>query len=252
MKTAIQAVIDGKLTKEARGAVQLKANEICERIESGTISFDWTLKNLQEIIEGKRGVTRDMVGWMKHLKNYYKDVFGSKITLAENMFPQNPNFLTYMAVHPDLNEDEIMEAIQKFFNKAKDTVNLYKYLDPVAKNINRNKEQKIQKRPSGLYIFAHRGGDEPDTEHRDKSYNDAVAGGLTFANAKEYLLMTGFHKYIKGYFMDKKGWTRTSSLWLDGDLVYGGWSEGGSELELYYGSVDYGGSDSGPRELFLV
>jgi hypothetical protein len=64
--------------------------------------------------------------------------------------------------------------------------------------------------------------------------------------------MTGFHKFTKGYFMDKVGWTRTSNLWSDGYLVHGLWRGGHSELWLSNGYRDSRHSDSGPRELFLT
>ena len=182
------------------------------------------------------------------LIDYYQKVYGIDISeIYEMKFPDNKKFAHYMAVSPKINENQIMEALKAYFK-----INLGMYKSPVAKNINRAEEVKIQQRPSGLYVFAHKGEDEPDAEHLGKSYDDAVAAKVVFANAKEYLLMTGFHKFTKGYFMDKKGWTRTASLWSDGCLVGGGWRGDDSGLWLGSGGRDYRRSDSGPRELFLT
>lgn len=124
----------------------------------------------------------------------------------------------------------------------------YAYRSPVASNINRKVEQK---RPQGLYVFAHAGGDDPDAQHLGKSYDDAVEVNMTFMNPKEYLLATGFHRWLKKYFMDLKGATRTSSLWSDGGLVGGYWLPSNGGLGLYGGDRDDRDSGSGPRELFL-
>lgn len=181
------------------------------------------------------------------LIEYYNKVYGIDISeIAEMEFPEHGSFQTFMAVSPQMDEDRIMLSLREYFK-----MNTYRYKEPIASNINRDEEAKIQKRPSGLYVFAHGGGNEPDADHRNKSYDDAVAAKMTFANAKEYLLMTGFHKFTKGYFMDKKSWTRTSSLWLDGFLVDGYWSDGYSKLFVGNGYRDCRNTDSGPRELFL-
>ena len=185
----------------------------------------------------------------QQLQQYFLEIFNLKINLSKTMFPQKDDFNTFMAVPPlvKLNEDKIMAAFVKKWG-----IDVYKYLIPVAKNINRDEEHKNQPRPKGLYVFAHRGGDEPDAEHLGESYDDAISAGYSFTNAREYLLITGFHKFIMNKFMDKKGWTRTSSLWSGGDLVYGGWNDVGSELKLSGGSRGGRSSGRGPRELVLA
>jgi len=182
----------------------------------------------------------------KYLQNYFKEVFKLKFNLSKLKFPQKDGFNAYMVVSPQsqLNEDQIMNGFVKKWG-----IKVYKHLTPVAQKINRDAEQP---RPEGLYIFAHRGGDEPDAQHLGKSYNVAKGENILFANAKEYLLITGFHKYLKGYFMDKEGWTRTSSLWSDVKSVHGYWGEGDGRLYLHCGRPDSSGSNNGPRELVLV
>ncbi len=194
-------------------------------------------------------VSENVFAQIPMLEKYFSEVYGLTIDLSQLMFPENDALPAFMAVPPQLSEDAIMEAIQKFCAKKNLAVDLYRYKNPAAENIDRTREQR---RPSGLYIFAHSGEDEPDAKYRGKSYDDATALGFPFASAKEYLLMTGFHKFVKGYFMDKKGWTRTSSLWSDGYLVGGGSSADGSKLNLYSGFVDDRDPDDGVRELFLL
>jgi hypothetical protein len=181
------------------------------------------------------------------LVDYYNKVYNIDISeIYEMEFPIHELFQTFMAVSPKHNEDEIMDAQKAFFKISFD-----QYETLIAGNINHEEETKLQKRPSGLYLIAHSGEDGPDTRHRNKSYNDAVAQGLIFATLKEYLLMTGFHRFTTGYFMDNEGSTRTSSLWLDGGLVCGR-SIGKLKLRLEHGSCDFQSIDYGPRELFLT
>ena len=186
------------------------------------------------------------------LEKYYQEVYRIKLDLSEIVFPEHPDFPAIMVDDLSQNEDEIMKCIQKFFNKPGVPVNLYKYKNPVAENIDRKSEElQVRQLQSGLVVFAHTGQDKPDTIHRDKSYNMAVAENLTFAKYREYLRMTGFHKFTKGYFMDKNGWTHTSSLWTDGYLVDGSWFDGLAKLCAGSGHVGSTGPGDGPRQLFL-
>lgn len=178
------------------------------------------------------------------LEQYFREVFGYTLDLSGVVFPNKEGFASYMAVPTDLDEDQIFSRITTYFK-----VGRYAWRSPVASNINREVEQK---RPQGLYVFAHRGGDEPDAEHRNKSYDDATEEGMTFMNSKEYLLATGFHHWSNGHFMDVNGWTRTSSLWSDGYLVYGYWIPSDGELYLSHGYRDNRNPDGGPRELVLA
>ena len=178
------------------------------------------------------------------IEQYFREVLGYTLDLTGVVFPEKVGFPVYMANPQDLDEDQIFSRITTYFK-----VGQYAYQSPVASNINRNVEQK---RPQGLYVFAHVGGDEPDAKHLGKSYDDAMAVNMTFMNPKEYLLATGFHHWLKDHFMDVKGWTRTSSLWSGGRLVDGCFSPSNDGLCLSFG--DRGSRDpvNGPRELVLA
>jgi uncharacterized protein YktA (UPF0223 family) len=178
------------------------------------------------------------------LVDFYKQVLDSdKSEIAELAYPQHETFKTFMVGGVAMDEDQIMEAYAKKWG-----INLYRYMKPAASKIDRKSEQK---RPNGLYVFAHCGGDEPDQAHLGKSYDDAMAANMIFMNSREYLLATGFHRFTRECFMDVKGWTRTSSLWSDGRLVNGYWDSDDSKLYLRYGNRDYRNSGYGPRELIF-
>ena len=174
------------------------------------------------------------------LEKYFREVYGYTLDLTGVVFPEKEGFGAYMAVPPKLNEDAIASHLAGHFK-----VDMYSWKTPIATNLNRELEQK---RPQGLYVFAHRGGDEPDDIHRNKSYDDAMGQNLIFLNPKEYLLASGFHRYTKKYFMDRNGWTRTSSLWSDCHLVDGCWDDARTELCLHDGYRDYRAPGSGLRE----
>lgn len=52
MATA-QAVLDGKLTNEQLGILFKRHTEVVRRLNEGTLDYDWTLMQLQRVIEGK-------------------------------------------------------------------------------------------------------------------------------------------------------------------------------------------------------
>ena len=179
----------------------------------------------------------------KEIETYFCEVYGLTINLAGVAFPEKKGMHAFMAVPPNLNEDTIMKRLTTHFK-----VGTYAYRSPIANNIDRAMEQKRSKE---LYVFSHRGRAKPDTDHLVKSYNDAVKENMLFLNSLEYLLCIGFHMWKHGKCMDAKGWTRTSSLWSDGDLVDGGWDPSNRGLYLSSGNRDDRSPSSGPRELFL-
>ena len=180
----------------------------------------------------------------EQLEKYFSEVHSYKLDLTGVKFPEQSGFTTWMAVPKNLDEDRIMrDIVTKFGCKS------YKWMKGIAQNIDYDAEQT---RPAGIYVISHRGGDDPDVEHHGKSYDDAAESKMLFMSAKEYLLATSFHRWSTGHFMDKKnGWTRTSSLWSDGSLVEGCWTEQDHGLVLGSGDRDDRDPSCGPRELFL-
>lgn len=196
-----------------------------------------------------------MSGW-KHpqaelIEKYFAEVLDYTLDLSGVVFPEKKGFATYMAVPIDLDEDQIHLRIADHFD-----VGASSFSDPTAGNINR---ELGQVRPQHFYVFAHVGGDEPDARHLGKSYFDAMMSGVIFMNAKEYLLVTGFHRWInKDHFMDMEGKTLTSSLWpemFDYPVVTGDFKsyhdDGLFSLYLEHEEKDSYNSGWGPRELVL-
>jgi hypothetical protein len=213
-------------------------------IENGGAFQDLLRPSLEQLV---RRVLLHLSG-VKHpaaldIEKYFIEVFGVTIDLTGVPFPEKEGFPAYMVRPVGLDEGFVLDHLAQYFG-----VDKYTWLSPVAEKVDRTSEQK---RPQGLYVFAHVGGDEPDANHLGKSYDDAIKKGLVFANPLEYLLMTGFHMWKHKKWMDVKGWTRTSSLWSDGGVVDGCWSLSDRELCLAYGNRADRSTSAGPRELFL-
>ncbi len=233
---------------------QTVSMEICRYLQSGNISD----QQLQELI-GKKDDIKNIAKEIAHkylqlvpeqillakelIERFYKEVFNHKLSLSKVVFPTQSGFSAYHFNTGRFDEDQIMEAYKKKWG-----IDLYEWMSLAANKIDHSKDQK---RPKTPYPFAHVGGDETDTAHLGKSYDDAMAEKMIFANSVEYLLMTGLHKFEKDFFMDKKGWTRTSSLGSDGSFVDGCWDDSSGELGLSSGHSDNRISDIGPRQLIL-
>jgi len=104
----------------------------------------------------------------------------------------------------------------------------------------------VQPRPKGNYAFAHAGGDEPDSAHLGKSYDDAISAGLIFMGPREYLIACARNEFENGKVYDIKGITKLSVLDSGGLMMCGRWY-GGDGSRLVWGSRDYRHSDRGPR-----
>lgn len=188
---------------------------------------------------------QDLDSHLKELEKFYRDVLQMNFDLTGVTLPQKPGFQEYMVVPEELKgKEDLVFDLGTTWAK----VNKYSHLSPIASSVDRKKDQK---RPSGLYAFSHRGGDEPDKEHLGKSYDDAMAEKMFFLNPLEYLLCVFFHKWKYNDWMDDKGWTRTSSLWSDGSLVCKVFFPDLRLLFLGFCYCDSRNIVTGPRELFL-
>lgn len=178
------------------------------------------------------------------LEKYFSEVLCYTLDLSGTVFPEKEGFSSYMAAPQDLDEDEIFKNITAYFKIGFDA-----YSSSITGSIKRCFDQT---RPRGLYVFAHRGGDEPELEYRNKSYDDVADTRVLFLNAKEYLLVTGFHRWTKGYFMDIKGWTRTSSLQSTRQLFRGCWDQKSNQLCFHRSRRGCRYPSNGLRELVLA
>ena len=182
------------------------------------------------------------------LRNYFIEIYGLTLDIPELKFYEHDRFSEYMVVPPSLSEEQILKALSERFEAGVDLA-----LEQAMSG--RSTSVPEQKRPNGLYIFAHGGTDTPDVAHLGKSYLDASSLKFPFANVKEYFLMTGFHRFTRGYFMDKRGGTITSSLAPDRYPLLGQFTNWPTLNELCLedlASVEFRKSSMGPRELFLL
>ncbi len=178
------------------------------------------------------------------LVSFFKEVFNEEINLDKIVFPKKDDFTMCLFNPKTLTIDERLKLIEKKFGVNE----TYKYMSPVSQKIDLTKEQK---RPTTPYAFCVRDSAEPDTKHLGKSYDDAIGEKMQFMNAEEYIIFQAYYKFVKKDWADKKGWTRTSSLWSDGYLVGGRWASDDTQLKLSDGFRGNRHTDNGPRELSL-
>lgn len=255
---------------EFSGAIAL---ETCRYLESATITrqglqaiprellMDIARRNAHDILQL---VAPEVMRSKEQLTKYFSVVFGLKLNFTKFRFPIQEGFPAYMVVPTELNEDHIMEAFAKRWGLNK---NQFRPKQPLTSLLDRSKEQS---RPRGTYVLAHSGKDEIEGVFAGASYDDATRIGINFASIKEYLLMTGFHKFKRdcfmygigdylgdfpdedGQFMDQNGWTRTSSFYKDGSLVLGRGGENDPRNRLSTGDRAHNSSGDGPRQIILM
>jgi len=226
-KSVCRYLIGGGISKESFRLIKTSdADKIAKRVS----------QEILKLVPEKILVAKELI------ECFYLEVFNHKVNLSRVVFPVKEGFKGFCYDTRKFNVDQIMAAYAKKWG-----ISVYRYRDPAAKKIKHQQE-----RPSGPYAFVHRGTDEPDIEHLKKSFDDARGVGFPFANAEEYLLMTGLNKFATGRFMDHQGRTRTSSLWSDGLVVNGRWYVRDDELVLGYSSRDSSNPARGPREIVLA
>lgn len=197
---------------------------------------EYLVAGIKKFSSGKHPVAEE-------LERYFKEVFEYSADLTCLPFPEKEGMSAYMVGGLPLTAAFIRDRVTSHFK-----VGQYSWKTLREGAMIRDLSQK---RPQGMYVFAHVGGDEPDTKHRNKSFDYFTSEKLQCMDPSEYLLSSGFHMWKHGKWMDTKGLTRTSSLWSGGRLVRGGWLPSNGELYLGHGARGDRGSDSGPRELFL-
>ncbi len=188
--------------------------------------------------------TSEILRQLQLLVVFYKEVCDVDVSFVlerEKEISLEGKFQTLGLTVSSLSTKDMMEAYKKKWD-----INLGWYQDP-------NTAVDQQERPKADFqLFAHKGGAEPDGEFLNTSFNQFIKMDLPFASAKEYIAMQGVYKFATGKWMDKKGWTRTTSLWSGGKLVIGRWDPFNSGLELGCDYVSNQSSVYGPRQLVLL
>lgn len=181
-----------------------------------------------------------LVKYKKDLEKFFLKVYDLKLDLSSMNFPVKEGFGHFMVKPAGLGADAIFAAFGKIDLPS------WKYMDgSIVK-----KKKSEQERPTETYVFAHKGGAEPDAEHLGKSYDDFIAEGAVYLTIDEYMLIEQFMWLKFKIHLDVKGWTRTTTLDSDGCVMFGRWYAGGCELSwLNRGGRDAGG---GPRSAVLL
>ena len=175
------------------------------------------------------------------ISKFTREVLGIEVDWTKVVIPTTDipgmSYLEYIPA--SLSEDQLFALYAKQFGKDK----VWKYYDSITKAI---KEQ--QARPAGDYSMLHRGGDEPDTEHLNKSYNDFSQDGKKYMVVKEGLIAAMRYRFETGKMYDVKGVTRFHALDSDGDVMcMSRFDDGQFSMDRSYRGNRL--ADYGPREV---
>ncbi len=138
-----------------------------------------------------------------------------------------------------ITEDELFAIYEKLFGKD----NVYKAYKSISKAI-----KTQQSRPVGDYCVLHRGGQEPDAEHLNKSYDDFSGDGKKYMTPKEGIIAALRFRVETGNMYDVKGVTRFHALDADGDAMFM-YRYGDGRFYISGSNRDYRFSGCGPREV---
>jgi len=174
----------------------------------------------------------------KKISLFFKKFFKINVDWTKISIPTfDPKFKRIDCVPKELTCDQIFAAYDKTFGN---TGNAYKSID---KEIN-----IVQDRPKTGYVFGWGGTLEPDNEHLNKSYDDAIKAGFTFMTPIEGLISAFRYRFETGNLLDVKGVTRFSALDSGGNAMgmcrYG---DGNFRVGRYVRG--YRDSVRGPREV---
>jgi hypothetical protein len=182
-----------------------------------------------------------VINYKKDIEKFFLEIYGQTLDLTDVTFLEN---CEHFMVNPNnLSSDAIYDGFK--------TMNF-----PASKYINGSIDAKRigdkahePERPQGLYPFTHKGGEDPDVENLNKSYDMYSIDSKSYMTINEYMLVCQFMYWRFKIKLDKNGWTRTSTLGSVGEVMVGGSSDGRFKL----GWFNRGRQDSsgGPREVFV-
>jgi hypothetical protein len=182
-----------------------------------------------------------VINYKKDIEKFFLEIYGQTLDLTDVTFLENGD---HFMVNPGNLTSDAIYAGFKTMNFAAS-----KYINGSIDTKRSGGKSHEPVRPSGLYPFTHRGGEEPDAEHLNKNYNMFSIDGKNYMTINEYMLVYQFMYWKFKIKLDKNGWTRTSSLDSGGCVMCG--SSNGVRFELSWGSRDGQSSGRGPREVFV-
>jgi hypothetical protein len=156
-------------------------------------------------------------------------------TLDDLTMPDIPKGWTGVAIIPPISSETLFALCARHFP-------LWKYYDDL------DDVTAEQERPNCAYVLGHRGGVEPDIEHRGKSYDQCAKEGLTFLTLKERICIELLHFAETGKLLDKIGFTITSTLALDGDAFCAHWRSGLRMFRVFGCRCRSANAGGGPRQ----
>lgn len=206
-----------------------------------------------KILHNKKALTKKIVEWVgeisveseyvnaykKDIERFFFEVYGQTHDLSGMAFKE---VWAHFMVNPgNLSSDTIYnDGFRKLGISAS------KYISDSIDAKRSGGKSAEQSRPAGLYAFGHVGGDEPDTVHLGRSYDQFSVDGKTYLTINEYMLVYQFMYWKFKIRLDKKGWTRTSNLDSDGKVMFG--DSNCDWFRLYWDDRVGQVSGDGPRE----
>ncbi len=151
------------------------------------------------------------------------------------VMPDIPADWPGIAIIPPVSNEALFALCKKHFP-------LWKYYD------NLDDVMEEQDRPKRAYVLGHRGGVEPDQEHRNKSYDAATSEGLIFLIQKERICIELLYFAETGKHLDVVGVTITSSLAAGGIAFCAYWCSDDRGFRVSGGRSGDADSADGPRQ----
>ncbi|MBP6904851.1 MAG: hypothetical protein KBB91_02225 [Candidatus Pacebacteria bacterium] len=182
------------------------------------------------------------------LQKFFAEVYGIT-NLSDVSLKETEKFVHYMIKPSNLDADSIYGGFSKLGYGGL----VRKYMDYTDSRKNTvfgsvvQKKTSEQTRPISTYVFAHKGGIEPDEQYLGKTYKDFIENG-TFMTIDEYMLV---HQFMYWRFKVRLGinfgFTLTTSL-DNGEVMTGGF---GSGFQLHWSDQYDRNPRSGPRSIVI-
>ncbi len=180
-----------------------------------------------------------ITAYKKDIEKFFFETYGQTVDLSNIAFKDS--WAHFMVNPSNLTSDGIYEKFKKLELSASKYVN-----DSIDAKRSGGKAHEPT-RPKVLYSFGHKGGDEPDKDHLGESYDQFSVDGKNYMTINEYMLTYQFMWWKFKTKLDKKGWTRTSTLGSDGRVMNG--FSNGDWFKLIWNFRVGQHSVSGPREV---
>lgn len=206
------------------GSQKGKSEEIAKQIVTKVLDIKISIWNRQ----------------VEKLNKFWKDQFSHIIDWNSLTIPEQKKGFKILEYIPScFTEDDIFNKYAELFGKDK----VWKLYDNILNTI---KDQ--QSRPACNRLVLHRGGQEPDAEHLNRSYNDFCSDGKQYMIPIEGLIVALRYRVEIGKMLDVNGLTRFHALDSGGlaMCMYGS-DGGGFCISRFYRDDQH--SACGPREV---